>query len=49
MKKLIDKMGGPKVATVIAIILAALLVFGMTMSGSGNGGGSSYSSHGHEH
>lgn len=48
MKKLINKMGGPKIATLIAIALAALLIFGTTMSGS-KGDRSSSSSHGHEH
>jgi hypothetical protein len=49
MEKLINKIGGPKIATLIAIVLAVLLIFGATLSGQGDQGASDYGSHGHEH
>jgi len=50
MNKLIKAVGGPKIAILIALVLAALVIFGVTLGSSGGGGHNHDSAdHGHSH
>jgi hypothetical protein len=49
MKKLIDKMGGPKMAALIAVVLAAVLIFGFIQLEHAHHSDADVSAHGHEH
>jgi hypothetical protein len=47
MDKIIEKLGGRKVAILIAIILGAIAIFGVTIAGDGHRHDSG--EHGHSH
>ena len=49
MNKLMKAMGGPKIAILVAVVLAALVIFGMTVSGIGGSHGHDSENHGHSH
>jgi hypothetical protein len=49
MNKIIKAIGGPKVAILIVIILAALAIFAMTVGSTGNGYSRATQEHGHSH
>jgi hypothetical protein len=51
MNKLIKAVGGPKIAILIAVVLAALVMFGVTVAGTGGGSGHGHDTedHGHSH